>query len=49
MANAPAELRERFPTVASNDGCGVAEAIDRWIKVVNPAGSTSAPGECNRP
>lgn len=30
-ANAPAELRQRFPTVASNDGCGVAEAIDRWI------------------
>jgi hydroxymethylpyrimidine pyrophosphatase-like HAD family hydrolase len=30
MANAPAELRHRFPAVASNDGCGVAEAIGRW-------------------
>lgn len=30
-ANAPAELRERFPTVASNDGGGVAEAIERWM------------------
>lgn len=31
-ANAPAELRERFPTVASNDDGGVAEAIERWIE-----------------
>lgn len=30
-ANAPAELKQRFPAVASNDGGGVAEAIDRWI------------------
>ena len=36
-ANAPAELRERFPIVASNDGCGVAEAIARWIEVVAPS------------
>ena len=31
-ANAPEELRRRFPTVASNDRCGVAEAIGRWLK-----------------
>lgn len=30
MANAPEELRRRFPAVASNDHCGVAEAIERW-------------------
>ena len=30
VANAPAELRARFPSVASNDGSGVAEAIGRW-------------------
>lgn len=30
-ANAPAELQERFPAVASNDHGGVAEAIARWI------------------
>jgi len=44
MANAPAELRERFPTVASNDGCGVAEAIERWLAAVAPHGFPSTPG-----
>jgi HAD superfamily hydrolase (TIGR01484 family) len=33
-ANAPAELQERFPAVASNDRGGVAEAIERWIDVL---------------
>jgi len=31
VANAPTELRARFPSVASNDGSGVAEAIGRWL------------------
>ena len=31
VANAPADLTERFTTVASNDECGVAQAIDRWL------------------
>lgn len=31
VANAPPDLTDRFPTVASNDECGVAEAIHRWI------------------
>ncbi len=44
MANAPAELRERFPTVASNDGCGVAEAIERWIESVSPPSTLLDPG-----
>lgn len=43
MANAPAELRERFPTVASNDSCGVAEAIARWIELAKPARSSALP------
>jgi len=29
VANAPADLRRNFQAVASNDGCGVAEAISR--------------------
>lgn len=49
MANAPTELRERFPTVASNDGCGVAEAIDRWLAGVAPHGFAATPGEGSRP
>lgn len=44
MANAPAELRERFPSVASNDGCGVAEAIARWIDSGRPAAAPARDG-----
>jgi HAD superfamily hydrolase (TIGR01484 family) len=29
--NAPHDLKSRFPVVASNDECGVAEAINRWL------------------
>jgi Cof subfamily protein (haloacid dehalogenase superfamily) len=29
--NAPDTLKARFDAVASNNGCGVAEAIDRWL------------------
>ena len=29
--NAPDQLKERFYTVASNDSCGVARAVDRWL------------------
>ena len=29
--NAPADLKARFPSVASNNNCGVAEAIERWL------------------
>jgi hypothetical protein len=32
-ANAPAELKERFPAVASNNQGGVTEAIERWLKM----------------
>ena len=28
--NAPADLKSRFPSVASNNNCGVAEVIKRW-------------------
>jgi hydroxymethylpyrimidine pyrophosphatase-like HAD family hydrolase len=35
-ANAPAELKERFPTVASNNQNGVTEAIERWLAVRGP-------------
>jgi hypothetical protein len=31
MANAPAELKSNYHTVASNDEGGVAEAIERWL------------------
>ena len=31
VANAPDELRDRFPTVASHDRCGVTEAVQRWL------------------
>jgi hypothetical protein len=37
-ANAPAELQERFPAVASNDRGGVAEAIARWIDALKLGG-----------
>ena len=30
VENAPADLKIRFPAVASNNDCGVAEAIERW-------------------
>jgi Cof subfamily protein (haloacid dehalogenase superfamily) len=29
--NAPEELKKRFATVSSNNRCGVAEAVQRWI------------------
>ncbi len=29
--NAPHDLKSRFPVVASNNECGVAEAVDRWL------------------
>jgi HAD superfamily hydrolase (TIGR01484 family) len=48
MANAPAELRERFPAVASNDGCGVAEAIARWIELAKPSLPVAAPARGGR-
>lgn len=31
VSNSPPDLTDRFPTVASNDECGVAEAITRWL------------------
>ena len=31
VRNAPRDLIDRFPTVASNDDCGVAEAVNRWL------------------
>ena len=31
VENAPEDLKARFPSVASNDNCGAAEAIERWI------------------
>jgi hydroxymethylpyrimidine pyrophosphatase-like HAD family hydrolase len=30
-ANAPADLQQRFPAVASNNHAGVSEAIERWL------------------
>ncbi len=30
VGNAPADLKSRFPNVASNNNCGVAEVIRRW-------------------
>jgi uncharacterized protein (TIGR00375 family) len=32
VENAPAELKLRYPTVASNNRCGVAEAIGKWTQ-----------------
>jgi hypothetical protein len=32
VANAPADLKSRFVTVASNNNGGVAEAVKRWLK-----------------
>jgi len=29
--NAPEDLKKRFPSVASNDQCGVSEAVSRWL------------------
>jgi hydroxymethylpyrimidine pyrophosphatase-like HAD family hydrolase len=31
VSNAPEDLRRRFQSVASNDRCGVAEAVERWL------------------
>ncbi len=31
VANAPQDLTDRFPKVASNNECGVAEAVHRWL------------------
>jgi hydroxymethylpyrimidine pyrophosphatase-like HAD family hydrolase len=31
VENAPEELKARYPVVASNDNCGVAEAVEKWI------------------
>jgi hydroxymethylpyrimidine pyrophosphatase-like HAD family hydrolase len=31
VSNAPPDLTGRFQTVASNDDCGVAEAISKWL------------------
>jgi hydroxymethylpyrimidine pyrophosphatase-like HAD family hydrolase len=31
VENSPPDLKARFPTVASNNNCGVAEAIERWL------------------
>jgi hypothetical protein len=42
-ANAPAELQERFPAVASNDRGGVAEAIERWVDVLKLRRSSALP------
>jgi len=36
VANSPAELKERFPQVASNDNGGVAEAIRLWLSENRP-------------
>ena len=30
--NAPHDLKSRFPVVSSNNECGVAEAIERWLE-----------------
>jgi Cof subfamily protein (haloacid dehalogenase superfamily) len=35
MENAPEDLKERFPVVASNNESGVAEGIQRWIDTNN--------------
>jgi hypothetical protein len=35
-ANAPEELRRRFPAVASNNAGGVAEAVARWLAAPGP-------------
>jgi hypothetical protein len=48
-ANAPVELKERFPTVASNDRCGVAEAIERWVETLKPGRVASAPATRGKP
>ena len=31
VENAPQELKERFPVVASHNECGVCEAVERWL------------------
>lgn len=34
VGNAPEELKTRFPAVASNDECGVNDAIKRWLRSI---------------
>ncbi len=34
VANAPPELTQRFPVVASNNDDGVAEAIATWLRQI---------------
>ena len=36
VQNAPDELKSRFETVATNDQCGVSEAVGRWKGARNP-------------
>jgi hydroxymethylpyrimidine pyrophosphatase-like HAD family hydrolase len=31
VENAPDDLKDRFPVVASNNESGVAEAVERWL------------------
>jgi hydroxymethylpyrimidine pyrophosphatase-like HAD family hydrolase len=31
VANAPTDLKSRFPSVASNNDAGVAETVTRWL------------------
>ncbi len=33
VANAPKPLRDRFPTVSSNNASGVSEAIEKWLRL----------------
>ncbi len=35
--NAPADLKSRFPSVASNNNCGVAEVIKHWSAAKQPS------------
>ena len=32
VENAPEDLKKKFPAVASNNECGVTEAVNRWLK-----------------
>jgi len=49
MANTPEELRRRFPAVASNDYCGVAEAIERWMAGMDLPRSSAGRSEYGQP
>ncbi len=35
VENAPNDLKERFPSVASHNECGVTEAVDRWLNKIS--------------